>query len=189
MSVQMTAPADPVDVIFEILARKGGADYGGECVSQLQHALQCAMLAEQAGSPAALITAALLHDIGHLIDAQAHQMRDSGQDARHEVQAERYLKQWFGPDVTQPVRLHVDAKRYLCATDIAYWDSLSDGSKHSLEMQGGPFDRAEELEFIDLPYARDAVMLRRWDDMAKLRDAVTPPLEHFRQHVAASLLE
>lgn len=188
MSAQMTVPADPVDTIFDILARKGGADYGGERVSQLQHALQCAMLAEQAGADSPLIAAALLHDIGHLIDDRAHLMRENGQDARHEMQAERYLKQWFGPDVTQPVRLHVDAKRYLCATDIAYWDGLSDGSKHSLEMQGGPFDRTEELEFIDIPYARDAVMLRRWDDMAKLRDAITPPLEHFRRHVTAALL-
>ena len=89
MSVQMTVPADPVDVIFDILASKGDADYGGECVSQLQHALQCAMLAEQAGASSPLIAAALLHDIGHLIDDRAHQMRDSGVDARHEAQAER----------------------------------------------------------------------------------------------------
>ncbi|KZD08978.1 phosphonate degradation HD-domain oxygenase [Oceanibaculum pacificum] len=180
-----TATSDTADTLFAIIDAQGGREYGTEPVTQLQHALQCASLAEQAGAQPALIVACLLHDIGHLIDPDANKARARGEDARHEAQAERYLKQWFGPDVIQPARLHVDAKRYLCATDVGYYDSLSPASKHSLEMQGGPFDREDEQEFIALPYARDAVMLRRWDDMAKLPDAVTPPLSHFRHYIDA----
>ncbi|MBU0726812.1 MAG: HD domain-containing protein [Alphaproteobacteria bacterium] len=176
---------NPADILFRIIDAEGSREYGTERVTQLQHALQCASLAEQAGAEPTLIVACLLHDIGHLIDPGANLARARGEDARHEAQAERYLKNWFGPDVIQPARLHVEAKRYLCATDISYYDSLSPASKHSLEMQGGPFDREEEREFIALPYAREAVMLRRWDDMAKLPEAITPPLEHFRRYIEA----
>lgn len=169
-----------VDELFRLLEEKGGARYGGEGISQLAHAQQSALLSVEAGDPASLVVASLMHDIGHLVGKGDEGLADKGIDARHEASGARVLEQVFGKAVAEPVRLHVDAKRYLCFAEAGYWDSLSRGSKVSLQVQGGPFDAEGAQEFIQQPYASDAVKLRRYDDLAKVRDKVTPDLAAFR---------
>ncbi|MBD2464148.1 phosphohydrolase [Oscillatoria sp. FACHB-1407] len=165
--------------ILDILTAKGGAQYGREAVSQLEHALQCATLAESANRSAELISACLLHDLGHLIHDLGEDVADRGIDDRHEYRAIPVLATLFSPAVTEPIRLHVEAKRYLCAVDPTYWDSLSPVSKHSLELQGGVFSPEAAAQFIQQPYAKEAVQLRVWDDRAKVPQAATPDLNHF----------
>jgi phosphonate degradation associated HDIG domain protein len=178
---------DPIDEIFDLLERRGGADYGGERLSQLEHALQCAALAETAGAGAALISAALLHDIGHLVHDLGRAPAARGIDDRHEMRGQEWLSSRFGAAVTEPVRLHVDAKRYLTATDPGYFATLSPGSVRSLELQGGPFSADLAAGFIGQPHAPEAVRLRRWDEDAKVPGKSTPRLKHFRPYLEASL--
>ena len=179
---------NPVDTLFTILKEQGDRHYGdAESVTQLQHALQCATQAENAGAGAALITAALLHDIGHLINPDARAAIRRKEDARHEESGSNFLAQWFGEDVCAPVRHHVAAKRYLTATEPDYFAALSKGSVRSLEVQGGPFDSDSAAAFIKQPYADDGVQLRRWDEGAKDVNAATPSLEHFRRYVETAL--
>jgi phosphonate degradation associated HDIG domain protein len=177
----------PIERIFERFDRHGGNDYGGERVRQLDHALQCATQAEAEGAAPTLITAALLHDIGHLI----HDLGDSpaarGIDDRHEVLGQHWLEQWFGSAVTEAVRLHVPAKQYLTGTDPGYFATLSAGSVRSLALQGGPFSAEAAAEFIAQPHAEEAVRLRRWDEAAKVPGKATPDLAHFRRYLEASL--
>ncbi|NJO41578.1 MAG: phosphohydrolase [Cyanobacteria bacterium CRU_2_1] len=146
--------------------------YDGESVSQLDHALQCATLAEAAHQPDEMIVACLLHDMGHLLSK-------IGGSEHHEYRSMSYLRSIFSPAVTEPIRLHVQAKRYLCAIDRAYWDGLSPASKQSLAAQGGIFSETAAATFIAQPYASEAIQLRRWDDQAKIIGLVTPDLEHF----------
>jgi phosphonate degradation associated HDIG domain protein len=165
--------------VVEILSRGTEKQYGGEAVSQLEHALQCAWLAEQAGSSPELITACLLHDIGHLLDPKAATAEGRQRDLQHEELGWRYLKLQFGPEVAEPVLLHVPAKRYLCFSNPAYWAELSPVSKHTLELQGGPFNSEEAARFLENSFARDGVQLRTWDDLAKVPGLETPDLAHF----------
>lgn len=174
-----------IDDLFTTMLTRGHEMYGGEAVTQLQHALQCAVLARQAGASAGLVTAALLHDFGHLV-ADNQDMAEHGIDMMHEEVAADHLARWFGPEVTEPIRMHVAAKRYLCAVDPRYLAGLSPASVASLKVQGGPFSDAEAARFIVRPYASDAVRLRIWDDLAKDVEAVTPPIEDFRPEVEAS---
>ncbi len=143
----------------------------------LQHALQCAHAAERHGAADALIAAALLHDIGHALDPDRAR---SGIDDLHEMRALPLLAQAFGPSVTEPVRLHVQAKRYLVSADLTYLAHLPDGALQSLAHQGGPMTGEECRLFERLPYAEQAVALRRWDDEAHVPGAITPPLDHYR---------
>jgi phosphonate degradation associated HDIG domain protein len=152
----------------------GSAYYGGEAITQTEHALQCAALAEQAGESAAMIAASLLHDVGHLVMAES-----ALEDRRHQEVGARLLDELLGENVVAPVRLHVPAKRYLCAVDAAYWSTLSQASKDSLALQGGPFTAREVEAFERLPFFAEAVRLRKYDDMAKVQGAVTPPLRHY----------
>lgn len=165
--------------IEDLFIRKGGEQYTGEPVTQLQHALQCAWLAEQAEEDDELVTAALLHDLGHLLHDLGETPTMQGVDDVHQYRALPFLRGLFGEEVTGAIRLHVDAKRYLCATRPAYFDSLSDDSKRSLALQGGVFDAEEAAAFIAQPGARAAVRLRIWDDLAKSEGLATPPLAHF----------
>jgi phosphonate degradation associated HDIG domain protein len=158
---------------------RGQAQYGGEAVSQLDHALQCATLAERSGASAELIAACLWHDLGHLIHHLGDDAAQRGIDDRHEYRAIPVLEKLFPPAVTTPIRLHVAAKRYLCAVDQRYWSCLSPTSKHSLKLQGGPFTEAAAAAFIQQPYAAEALQLRRWDDLAKVPQYPTPDLDHF----------
>lgn len=165
--------------ILTLLRDRGSAQYGQEAVSQLEHALQCATLAEQAQAPSTLITAALLHDLGHLLHSLGEDAAVQGIDDHHEHRAVPMLRRVFPVAVTEPIRLHVDAKRYLCAVDAAYWQTLSPASKQSLEVQGGIFSPDEAAAFIRQPFAPDATQLRRWDDLAKVPHQPTPTLDHF----------
>ena len=167
-------------------ARRGVETYG-EGVSQLEHALQCAACAERDGASAALIAATLLHDIGHLVHDLPVDIADHGIDAQHESLGSAFLSQYFGPDVTEPVRLHVSAKRYLATTEPGYFDLLSPASVQSLHLQGGPMKADESARFATERYAADAVKLRRWDDEGKIVGAKTPNLAHFERYVQASL--
>ena len=168
-----------------LFAAKGDRMYAGEPVTQLQHALQSAHLAEQDGASDALVVASLLHDLGHLINDQGETPTLRGIDDRHEYVALPFLRDLFGAAVLQPIRLHVDAKRYLCArgdgtiTGAEYWAALSIDSKRSLELQGGIFGEAQAAAFAAEPFSRDGVRLRLWDDRAKQPDAQTPPLAHY----------
>jgi len=160
--------------IENLFAQHGTAYYGGEDISQTAHALQCALLAEQAGESEALIVAALLHDVGHLMLAESITT-----DMRHQETGADALSTLFGADVTEPIRLHVAAKRYLCAVDASYFDTLSPVSVHSLQLQGGIYGRDEAEAFAARPHALEAVRLRRYDDLAKVVDLETPPLAHY----------
>jgi [1-hydroxy-2-(trimethylamino)ethyl]phosphonate dioxygenase len=177
----------PIDEIVALLERRGGAEYGGERVTQLEHALQCATLAVEAGADAELVTAALLHDVGHLIHDLGRAPAARGLDDRHELRGREWLAARFGEGVSEPVRLHVNAKRYLTATDPGYFATLSPGSVRSLQLQGGPFSAELAAGFIGLPHAAASVQLRRWDEGAKIAGKPTPPLAHFRQYLEQTL--
>jgi len=168
--------------IIDLLAFNGDAQYGGEAVSQLQHALQCAALAEKENESPALITAALLHDIGHLIsDELSDTTVVSHKDDLHQFISIPFLRPHFNDDVLNAIKFHVDAKRYLCFIEPLYWETLSPTSKHTLELQGGVFSDVKAQSFIEQPFAKDAVRLRRYDDLAKVPNAKTPPLSHYRE--------
>ena len=169
-----------VDEICQLFATRGHEAYVGEPVSQLEHALQAAFHAEQEGADDALVVAALVHDIGHLLTKAPEDAADHGIDTRHEALGEKWLARYCGPEVTEPVRLHVPAKRYLCATDAAYQAQLSPASVQSLVLQGGPMPAGEVRQFEANPHFRAAVRLRRWDDLAKVPGMEVPPLAHYR---------
>lgn len=165
--------------ILPLFRERGRETYFGEAVSQTEHALQAACEAEREGAGPALVAAALLHDIGHLLHNRPEDCAEAGIDARHEELGARWLEQFFGPEVTEPIRLHVAAKRYLCAIDPAYFGRLSEASILSLKAQGGPFAPEEAEAFHAGPHAEAAVALRRWDEMAKVKGCPTPDLRHF----------
>ena len=165
--------------ICVLFARKGGREYDGEGVTQLEHALQTAAQAEASGASAWLITAALLHDLGHLLNDQGDTPTLRGVDDLHQFAALPFLRALYPDAVLEPIRLHVDAKRYLCATRPDYYDALSADSKRSLVLQGGVYAANDTAAFIARPHAADAVNVRLWDDLAKIPGAPTPPLAHF----------
>ncbi len=167
-----------VGEIVGLFETRGAASYGSEAVSQLEHALQCATLAEEAGATPELVCACLMHDLGHLVAQKPHAVGERRDDL-HQYIAMPFLRSVFPPAVLEPIRLHVDAKRYLCAVSDSYWDSLSAASKHSLQLQGGMFSEAEAQAFIARPYASDAALLRRWDDQAKTPGLSTPPMARY----------
>jgi len=167
-----------------LFARHGNAQYSGEPVTQLEHALQTAYLAEQSEASDTLVTACLLHDLGHLLNQQGETPTLRGIDDTHQYFALPFLRGLFPDAVLEPIRLHVDAKRYLCRANEGYWAKLSDDSKRSLELQGGVFAPDEAAAFLRQPGARDAVLLRQWDDLGKQADWETPPLAHFMARAA-----
>jgi predicted HD phosphohydrolase len=195
-----------------LFARLGSAQYSGEPVTQLEHALQTAHFAEQSGADDALVAACLLHDLGHLlwtldrsgtarggrstvvekVDAERpgagapHSDTPTlrGIDDTHQYYALPFLRGLLPDAVLDAIRLHVDAKRYLCAANPTYHARLSDDSKRSLALQGGVFDPADAARFLEQRGARDAVLLRQWDDLAKQADLATPPLAHFLERAA-----
>jgi gamma-butyrobetaine dioxygenase len=170
-----------VDEILALYEARGGAAYLGERVSQTEHALQTAAHAVQAGAPDALIVAALLHDIGHLLPDVGEQVAAaSGLDARHERRGAAFLGRYFPPEVTRPIRLHVAAKRYLCRVESDYFVELSPASRQSLALQGGPLGADETREFERRPGFREAVVLRRWDEAGKVPGHSAPALAHYR---------
>jgi phosphonate degradation associated HDIG domain protein len=169
-----------IDVIFERFRSHGDSSYLGEPVTLAEHMLQTALAAEADGAGPTLVAAALLHDYGHLIHDLPEDSAEHGIDTRHEDVGFDFLGLHFPPAVVDPVRLHVAAKRYLCAVEPAYFEELSDASRLSLELQGGPFDELEVREFEALPHWREAVRLRRYDDVGKEPGRPLPDLERFR---------
>ncbi len=175
-----------VQQVLALLAAEGNIAYFGEDVSVLEHSLQAAHFAERDGANSATVTAALVHDIGHLLHGLPEDIAAQGHDARHEEVACGYLARYFGEDVVAPVRLHVAAKRYLCSVEPEYFHQLSASSVQSLALQGGPMTEAEAAQFASRPYAFEAVALRRWDDEAKLTNYVVPALDHYLPRLAAA---
>lgn len=171
---------NPVDEIAALFAGEGAGDYLGEPVTIAEHMRQAGALARAARAPDALVAAALLHDVGHFHGAVTGRQLMAGTDNRHGESGAGWLCQWFGPEVCEPVRLHVAAKRYLCATEPDYFALLSPASVFTLSVQGGPMSPQEAREYESTPYADDAVAVRRWDDLAKEPARVTPPFEEFR---------
>ena len=174
-----TTPERILDLLSELFEGQGSAEYFGEDVTQAQHMLQTGALAEAASAAPALVAASLLHDLGHFHGGSTGHDLMAGTDNRHSHTGADWLAQWFGPDVTEPVRLHVAAKRYLCTVEPDYAAQLSPASVHTLAVQGGPMTAAEAAAFADRSYAADAVRLRRWDDLAKRPDWETPSLAYY----------
>ena len=174
-------PSDILERIEHLFALHGATSYEGhrrESVSALSHALQCAQLAEDARADAPLVVAALLHDVGHFVALADIGSQDDIDDV-HELRGIAVLVRDFPAAVIEPIRLHVAAKRYLTAVEPSYLRGLSPASVHSLAQQGGPFRAAEIARFEALPFAGDAVRLRRWDDLAKQPDRTTPGLGYY----------
>ena len=184
----VASPDAVVDRLMELFALRGDDAYIGEPVSQTEHAIKTAVVAQQRGASPALVAAALLHDVGHLVHGLADDAADHGIDTVHQEAGARYLARWFAPAVTEPVRLHVAAKRYLCATDPQYLALLSPASVHSLGLQGGPFTAEAAEAFARVPFALDAVELRRCDDAGKDPNATMPGLDHFRPLLASMVV-
>ena len=177
-----------LDDIERLFMRHGAAQYAGEPVTQLEHALQTAYLAEQSDSSDELVTACLLHDLGHLLHDLGETPSLRGIDDTHQYYALPFLRGLLPDAVLDAIRLHVDAKRWLCATNDAYYARLSDDSKRSLVLQGGAFSAAQSESFLAQPGARDAVLLRQWDDLAKQDGWRTPSLAHFLDRAARCAL-
>ena len=179
------------EAILADIARRldinGQHQYGLSDINQIQHGLQAAWLAEQAGDPPSLIAAALVHDIGHMLHTLGENPAEAGIDDRHEDVGHAYLAERFGPEVSEPVRLHVAAKRYLCGKEADYFAKLSKDSVLSLSLQGGPMSAEEIAAFEGLAFWQEAVRLRRYDEGAKVKALQTPVLAHFLPYVEQSL--
>ncbi len=173
------------DEIQSLYETYGASLYDGEAVTQLEHALQAASLAESEDAPNTLIAAALLHDLGHILEAR-NQDRDNAfptTDHRHQLAVVPFLQHSFPDAMIEPIKMHVDAKRCLCALDANYFSTLSPASVHSLALQGGIFNEAQVTRFEQRPHAQAALRLRRWDDLAKVPRRSTPNLTHFMHYV------
>jgi phosphonate degradation associated HDIG domain protein len=178
--------SDPVrQELLDIFASRATKRYGLSAINQLQHALQAAALAEADDAPAATVLASLLHDVGHMIHQLGEDPAGRGIDDVHEELGARWLAERFSPEVSEPVRLHVAAKRYLCAVEPDYFAKLSPDSVRSLGLQGGPMSSGEIEDFRRHPLHAEAVRLRRYDEAAKDPRAKTPDFDHFLRHVAA----
>ncbi|WP_329139195.1 TauD/TfdA family dioxygenase [Streptomyces sp. NBC_01476] len=171
--------ADTLDPLAELFDGPGSAEYLGEDVTMAEHMLQAGALAEAAGAAPHLVAAALLHDVGHFRGPVTGAELMAGTDNRHSHTGADLLARWFGPEVTEPVRLHVAAKRYLCAVEPGYRAGLSAASEHTLQVQGGPMTGEEAAAFARLPHAADAVAVRRWDERAKEPHAGPVDFAHF----------
>jgi [1-hydroxy-2-(trimethylamino)ethyl]phosphonate dioxygenase len=165
--------------VLALYGARGSGAYFGERVSMTEHGLQAGYFAQIQGAPASLVVAALLHDVGHLLEQVPDEIEDWTSDARHEETGARWLAQRFAPEISEPVRLHVPAKRYLCAVDRAYFARLSPASVHTLKLQGGPMSAAEVAKFEGEPFHREAVRVRHWDDQGKVAGLKTPSLHDF----------
>jgi phosphonate degradation associated HDIG domain protein len=181
--IDPTTATEVADQVFALFGERGDSYYD-EAVTQTQHAVQSAALADAENAGAAMTIAALLHDIGHLV-VDEHNSQDDflHQNEKHELVAATVLSRWFPPSVTSPIALHVAAKRYLVASDPSYAAGLSQASVQSLLVQGGPMSPEEVAKFRRIRRAADACRLRRWDDAAKVPNRLVPPLEHYRERL------
>jgi len=181
--------SDIIERILHLFELRGDLAYGSEAVTQGQHALQRASLAVAEQADPQLVAAALLHDIGHILDAtELPAGIGADLDDAHEDLAFRWLLEHFGSRVADPVRLHVDAKRYLCTVDPAYADKLSPTSHKSYLDQGGPMNPEERAAFEAEPHFQESLRLRVWDDLAKEPSMATPRISAFRPALEQALL-
>ncbi len=171
------------DEILKVFAKRGAGAYFGESVSMTEHGLQAAYFAREAAAPPSLVIAALLHDVGHLVVDVPDDLEDWAEDAHHEEIGGKWLAKRFPPSVSEPVRLHVPAKRYLLAVDPAYFAKLSPASVVTLKLQGGPMSPDEVARFEKESYYRDAVRVRQWDDRGKVAGLTTPALADYREWI------
>ena len=169
-----------VEFIIDLFNNKGGDLYGGEAVTQLEHGLQAAHHAVLENASDALITAALLHDIGHLLHDLPDDATDKGIDDLHEALGAQFLEKYFTKEVAEPVKLHVNAKRYLCLVEAGYYSTLSPVSQASLILQGGIMSSLDKDDFEKHQFYKEAVILRRWDDLAKDPNLKTEPIEFYK---------
>ena len=192
MSGVRRANGDVIEALSGLFTRSAAISYGDGQVSMCAHMLQSGMLAEQADAPPELTVAALLHDVGHFGtdfpeefgDDHHTLMQEARKDRRHQEAGANLLAPFFGPEVAEPIRLHVSAKRYLCSIEPSYEKLLSKTTRHTLTLQGGPMTKAEVAEFATQDFASDAVQMRRWDDLAVVGEAKTPDFDHFRPLLA-----
>ena len=171
--------------LLEIFVGRATRRYGLSAINQLQHALQAAALAEADNAPPATVLASLLHDVGHMVHDLGEDPAARGVDDVHEELGATWLAERFGPEVSEPVRLHVTAKRYLCTVEPDYFSKLTPDSVRSLKLQGGPMSPDEVAAFRADPFHAEAVRLRRYDEGAKDPRAQTPDFDHSLRHVAA----
>jgi len=184
-----TSTNDPVrQELLQIFTGRATRRYGLSAINQLQHALQAAALAEADDAPPATVLASLLHDVGHMIHHLGEDPAARGLDDVHEELGAKWLAERFGPEVSEPVRLHVAAKRYLCAVESDYFSKLSPDSVRSLALQGGVMDAETAQRFAGHRWSGDAVRLRLWDEEAKVEGLETPPLAHFLATAARVML-
>jgi phosphonate degradation associated HDIG domain protein len=180
MAVSDLAEAlDTPEAVIQLMVSRGGASYFGEPVTVLEHCLQAAYFAREAASSGTLIVASLLHDVGHLLHHEGENAAELGMDTRHEELGNRLLAAHLPAAVTEPIRLHVPAKRYLCFADSGYLDALSPSSILSLGLQGGPMSNDEAREFLALQFAREAIALRHFDDEAKIPELPVPEIHTY----------
>lgn len=172
-----------VDFLEGIFERRGGEEYLGEPVTMAEHMLQGAYFAAQANEPEDIIVATLLHDVGHFTSEFGTFSMDDAHDKHHEHAGAEVLERFFPTLVTDCVRFHVDAKRYLCATDAQYFSKLSEASVHSLNLQGGPMNPVEVAAFEENANVQSIVAVRRYDDQGKIANFEIPPFTHYRPMV------
>ena len=177
-----------IDSILDLFAQRGAREYMGEAVTMSQHMEQSAACAVADGAPDSLVIAALLHDIGHFVGDHPIEALEKGIDNTHEEVGARYLQPCFPPSITEPIRLHVAAKRYLCATNDEYLGRLSDASVNSLMVQGGPMSPSEVESFTTNPHYKDAVQLRLYDDDGKVAGLTIKPVTDYRHLLDSFLL-
>jgi predicted HD phosphohydrolase len=177
-----------VDFILELFARRGAEEYMGEKVSMAQHMEQSAACAADVGASDELVIASLLHDIGHFVGDFPIDALENGIDNLHEEAGARFLETFYPASVTEPIRLHVAAKKYLCAVDREYFGCLSDASVNSLQVQGGPMNQAEIANFESNPHYLAAVELRKYDDDGKVAGLDIRPVASYRDQLESLLV-
>lgn len=175
-----------IDEIIQAFNQHGDLEYG-ERVNMREHMLQSAVFAAQAGEDDLMIAAAVLHDYGHFVHGLGEDIADHGIDGMHEEVGADALEQYFVPEVIEPMRMHVAAKRYLCTADPDYYATLSPASIQSLELQGGPYTAEEVAQFEQNPFHKRAVQLRRYDEAGKVPGMETPPIEYYRPYLEKAL--
>ena len=181
--------SDPLrQELLDIFVGRATKRYGLSAINQLQHALQSAAHAESDGAPPATVLASLLHDVGHMIHHLGEDPASRGVDDVHEALGAAWLAERFAPAVSEPVRLHVTAKRYLCTVESDYFGKLAPDSVRSLQLQGGLMSPDEVEAFRANPFHAEAVRLRRYDEAAKDPRATTPDFDHYLRHVAVCRL-
>ena len=179
---------DIVEFLLDLFARRGAEAYMGEPVTMAQHMEQSAACAVADGASDELVIAALLHDVGHFVGDFPLDALENGIDNVHEEAGARFLAAYYSPAVTEPIRLHVPAKRYLCAVDEAYLQRLSAASVNSLMVQGGPMNDAEIEQFEANSYHRDAIQVRLYDDDGKVAGLDIRPISDYRDRLESLLI-